>query len=134
MHYYKTDIVPPPEPAVWPDRTGPRLNEGRPAYLVVERLRHADSAAGEVGVVVLSVLQLDAGGRVAVARQQVEQVVLRGTQAPGEDRTRETTRHKQTRPVSRRSNCIAQQRMHYAAFNDSECMFNPTFQISFVAS
>ncbi len=45
-------------------------------YLIVDGGRHADGSAREVGVEVLALAQLDAGGRVAVAVQQVVDVVL----------------------------------------------------------
>lgn len=45
--------------------------------VVVQQLSHADRAAREVRIEVLSFLQLDAGGWLRVARQQRENVILR---------------------------------------------------------
>ena len=43
---------------------------------ILSPVRHADLAAGEVGVEVLALAEVDAGGRVTVAVQQMVDVVL----------------------------------------------------------
>mmetsp|Transcript_54628 Transcript_54628/g.130934 ORF Transcript_54628/g.130934 Transcript_54628/m.130934 type:complete len:205 (+) Transcript_54628:344-958(+) len=66
-------------------------DRGRRAILVldgalVDRLRHADPAAGEVGVVVLGVARLQASGHVLVAGEQGKDVVSTADTSLGDQR------------------------------------------------